>query len=478
MPFEPVSPLPSLEIFGILLMAITLSALGTWLVIKRVTGFGMDAPDGGRKTHVGIIPRLGGLPIFLVLLGGFALSNYKFPWFMEKWWPVLLCNSLIFIIGFIDDLRPLGARVKLLGQIGAACILYSFDVSIDILTNPFGDAQVMLGWWSFPITVLWLVAIPNIINLIDGMDGLASGFGLFICLTLAFIGHYYRFPDVVMICVVMTGALIGFLFFNLPPAKIFLGDGGAYLIGFFIASVSLESSNKGSVLAALLVMIVALGVPILDTIFAIIRRGLRGVPIFKADAEHIHHRLILLGFSKARALIAMYSVCLALSLIGISILMSKGRALPIAATALFLLTLLAARYLGYVKSWKHLRLQLRGVLERRRKMQYAIAYSRVLDWEAENAVSAPEFLGFLELAITRVGFRSSPLPGWEKINLALPDGRYFPLYYYASRTSKDRWIEISDVFVSSLSRASERWGDLAIPELPRAIQITEPEVGI
>ena len=111
-------------------------------------------------------------------------------------------------------------------------------------------------------------------------------------------------------------------------------------------------------------------------------------------------------------------------------------------------------------------------------MQYAIAYSRVLDWEAENAVSAPEFLGFLELAITRVGFRSSPLPGWEKINLALPDGRYFPLYYYASRTSKDRWIEISDVFVSSLSRASERWGDLAIPELPRAIQITEPEVGI
>ncbi len=460
MPVETISPLPSLEIFGILLMSIALSALSTLWVVHNVTRFGMDAPDGGRKIHIGLIPRLGGFPIFLVLLCGFALANYKFPWFMMKWWPILLCNSLIFLIGFIDDLRPLGARVKLLGQIGAASILYSFDVSIDILTNPFGDAQISLGWWSFPITLMWLVAIPNIINLIDGMDGLASGFGLFICLTLAFIGHYNLFPDVVLICVVMTGALIGFLFFNLPPARIFLGDGGAYLIGFFIASVSLESSNKGSVLAALLVIGVALGVPILDTFFAIVRRALRGLPIFRADAEHIHHRLILLGFSKTRALIAMYSVCLALSMIGISILISKGRALPIAATFVFLMALLAARYLGYVKSWKNLRLQLNGVLERRRKMQYAVAYSRILDWEAENAVSADEFLGFFELALKRVGFRSTPLPDWEPITLSLPAGGTFQIYYRSDPTDKDRWLAKGDVFISSLNRATERWGDL------------------
>jgi UDP-GlcNAc:undecaprenyl-phosphate GlcNAc-1-phosphate transferase len=158
---------------------------------------------------------------------GFALTSWRHPAFLAEWWPVILCNVLIFTIGFLDDLRPLGARVKLLGQVGTACILFSLDVSIEDLTNPFrSGAHFHLGIWSFPVTVAWLVAIPNLINLIDGMDGLAAGFGLLLCVTLACLGHFGMRPDMVLISVVMSGALAGFLVFNFPPAKIYLGDGG------------------------------------------------------------------------------------------------------------------------------------------------------------------------------------------------------------------------------------------------------------
>ncbi|MCE2694736.1 MAG: undecaprenyl/decaprenyl-phosphate alpha-N-acetylglucosaminyl 1-phosphate transferase [Verrucomicrobiaceae bacterium] len=273
--------------------ALLVAALGTWWILKNSGQVGLDAPDHRRKLHEKAVPRLGGGPIFLAVGLACLAAGYLGGLGWSRWLPVAICNALMFSVGFVDDLKPQGAKVKLIGQIGTALILYALGVSIDTLSNPFGEGSISLGWWGLPITLMWLVSIPNIINLIDGMDGLAGGFGLFLCLTLAFIGYYGLQPDVLVVALAMAGALAGFLIFNLPPAKIFLGDGGAYLIGFFIASVSLFTSNKGSVIGALLVIIMALGVPILDTLFAIIRRAVRGVPIFNADAEHIHHRLIL-----------------------------------------------------------------------------------------------------------------------------------------------------------------------------------------
>ena len=185
--------------------------------------------------------------------------------------------------------------------------------------------HIPLGWWSPVVTVMWLIAIPNIINLIDGMDGLATGFGLFLCLTLAFVGHFGAMPDVVMISTVMAGALAGFLLFNFPPAKIFLGDGGAYLIGFFIASVSLTTSQKGYILGALLVMVIALGVPILDTLFAIIRRLLRHQSPMHPDRGHLHHRLIDMGLTQKQAVAVLYSVSAVLGLCAV-VLATTGAA--------------------------------------------------------------------------------------------------------------------------------------------------------
>jgi UDP-GlcNAc:undecaprenyl-phosphate GlcNAc-1-phosphate transferase len=454
--------------------ALLVAAFGTWWILKRGGHIGLDAPDTRRKLHEKAISRLGGAPIFLAVSLSCLVAGYIGGLGWTRWLPVAVCNALIFSVGFVDDLRPLGAKVKLVGQIGTALILYSLGVSIDILSNPFGEGALTLGWWSLPLTLIWLVSIPNIVNLIDGMDGLAGGFGLFLSLTLAFLGFYSNQPDVLVVSLAMAGALAGFLIFNLPPARIFLGDGGAYLIGFFIASVSLFTSNKGSIIGALLVIIIALGVPILDTLFAIIRRAIRGVSIFNADAEHIHHRLILLGYSKGRALAAMYAVCLALSLVGVSILMTKGIALPMAGALLFLLSLGAARYLGYVRSWTTFRAQINEAMERRRQREFFRAYGRVLDFEVERCEDFQSFANLFQHGLQRMGLSVHAEAGFQEEILTLGGGRNFTLYRPQDGTELSEWHLRLDVLLPALERCLEKWRLLplsikfAVPPTPQA----------
>lgn len=437
--------------------ALLVASFGTWWILKRGGRIGLDQPDARRKLHEKAIPRLGGAPIFVAVGLACLVAGYIGGLGWSRWLPVAICNALIFSVGFVDDLKALGAKVKLIGQIGTALILYSLGVSIDMLSNPFGHGAIELGWWSLPITLAWLVSVPNIVNLIDGMDGLAGGFGLFISLTLAFIGYYGHQPDVVVVSLAMAGALAGFLIFNLPPAKIFLGDGGAYLIGFFIASVSLFTSNKGSVIGALLVIIMALGVPILDTLFAIIRRGIRGVSIFNADAEHIHHRLILLGYSKGRALAAMYAVCLALSLVGLSVLMNKGYALPVAGAFLFLLALGGARYLGYVRSWSNFRDQIAEVMERRRQREFFRAYGRVLDFEVERCQSLEDFDTLLQHGLERMGLNTRPQTSSCAEILNLGEGRRCTIYHPKDDAKTSEWHLRLDALAPALERCREKW---------------------
>jgi UDP-GlcNAc:undecaprenyl-phosphate GlcNAc-1-phosphate transferase len=445
---------------GFFAAACVLSVVTTAFILKTQQNIGIDVPDSRRKTHEKPVSRLGGAAIFVALLFGLAiaLQTRGIEWI--RWWPLLICNGLVFAIGFLDDLKPLGARTKLIGQIGAATILFALGVSIDILSNPFGSGSISLGWLSLPLTVFWLVSIPNIVNLIDGMDGLATGFGMFISLTLAMVGHLSGQPDVVYVSLIMAGALGGFLVFNFPPAKIFLGDGGAYLIGFFIASVALLTSNKGSILAALLVMMVALGVPILDTLFAILRRAVRGVPIFKADAEHIHHRLIVLGYTKGQALMMMYAVCVVLSLVGISILLTKGLALPVVGAVLFLLAMAAARYLGYVRTWKGFRLQMKESMARRKDQEYVNAHARVMELEIEKCASPAEFIPILRQGLSRLGLHLDETPGLNPIEIPLANGGLAILF--KSGEIKHRLEEENriDAVKACLDAAITQWGSL------------------
>ena len=450
----------ALEMLSYYGLALVVSLIGTIMILRSKSQIGLDAPDGRRKLHDKPISRLGGLPLFMALLLGICMSLFLGRMRLNEWGPLLLCNLLMFLVGFLDDLKPLGAKVKLMGQIGVSLVLYSMGVSIDILSNPLGAGGIMLGWWSLPLTVFWLVAIPNIINLIDGMDGLAGGFGLFLSLTLAFVGFVSQSPEVMLISIVMAGALSGFLFFNFPPAKIYLGDGGAYLIGFFVASVSLKSSNKGSVIAALLVIIIALGVPILDTAFAILRRSIRGVPIFSADAEHIHHRLIMLGYSKGRALVAMYSVCVVLSLVGISILLTKGIALPIAGAVLFLFAIAAARYLGYIRSWSKLRGQVNQALARRKRLEHIRVHARVLEFDIEKCDSLDDFSNVLRHRFCWIGFNEQRSEQTQPVFLSLKSGLQCELHCPVNDGLHSDWFHRADVFTSLFERCFERWGTL------------------
>jgi UDP-GlcNAc:undecaprenyl-phosphate GlcNAc-1-phosphate transferase len=239
------------------------------------------------------------------------------------------------------------------------------------------------------------------------------------------------------------------------------------LIGFFIASMSVFTSNKGTVVASLLVVIVALGVPILDTLFTIVRRAVRGVPIFRGDAEHIHHRLITLGFSKTQALAAMYSICLVLSLIGISIFWTRGFSLPIAGAALFLLGLGAARYLGYVQSWRDIGGQLRKALERRQEMLYCGTYADMLEWEAERCHSAQEFLPLLRLGVERMGFHLEAGEGRVEVKMILDANKEMKLFR-ATEGEPERWHAKADLLVPALKLATQRWGQLpGVDEISR-----------
>ena len=345
-------------LFSYFALSCALSALVTWWIIHRDFALAKDAPDALRKSHSGSIPRLGGFPIFLAISLASTLFLALGIIELERWWPFLLCNTLMFALGFVDDLSPVGAKVKLLGQVGVSLIAYALGLSIEVLSIPVGDGDVHLDALSLPVTLFWCVAITNIVNLIDGMDGLASGIGLFLCLCLGVVGFLAGQIGVALLALVMAGGLLGFLIFNLPPAKIFLGDGGAYLLGFFIATLSMQSSNKGTIAAALLVVMIALGLPILDTAFAILRRGIRGVPLFRADAQHIHHRLLSMGYSKHSALLVLYGACAVLSIIGLSVFLTRGFMIPIAGAAVVLFALFTARYLGYVSDWRKFREQI------------------------------------------------------------------------------------------------------------------------
>ncbi|MGB8353510.1 MAG: MraY family glycosyltransferase [Chthoniobacteraceae bacterium] len=377
-----------------------------WVInFSRVRGIGLDAPNATRKRHTEPISRIGGIPIMVALsfgLVGILLAKGNL---VLNWRPVFVGSVLIFGLGFWDDLANLGAKKKLAGQILIASLVHMLGLSIDRVTYPGGAWSVELGaTWSYLITVFWLIAVPNIVNLIDGFDGLASGLGLFMAMTLGIVAFFAHQLPVAWFAFTLAGALLGFLVFNFPPARIYLGDGGAYLIGFCIAALSLTSSNKGSIAAVLMVTVVALGVPILDTTLALFRRAVRGFPLFHADDEHIHHRLENLGFSKRRIVLCMYGICVILSLVGLSIIWSQGRTIPIAIGVVFLLALFAVKYLQYVKTFSDIGAQVERVLGRRRTVQYALLQAQLMDMEIERCEDGEEFWAIFSDALYRVGF--------------------------------------------------------------------------
>src|SRR6266567_3976559 len=318
------------------------------LILRNRSRFAQRAPDL-HHTHKTPIPRLGGLALAAAFLGVEAFVAVFFPeqGMARERWVVMGSSLAMFGLGLWDDLRPLGAKRKLLCQLLIAAVVCSFGIGIQTFKIPFTGTIINLSAWGVLLTMLWLVAMTNLINLIDGVDGLAGGISLMLMALLAFVGYQHGFG---LVACGMVGALLGFLWFNFPPAKIYLGDGGAYFLGFQIGLLTLVSSQKGTVVAALVAPLFVMALPIVDTTLAIVRRGLRGLPIFRPDRKHIHHRLMDMGLSRRKVVLSLYAVTLIFLGMGFTALLSDGYWIP----ALLGLALLGGRHRSVDGLWTDL----------------------------------------------------------------------------------------------------------------------------
>jgi UDP-GlcNAc:undecaprenyl-phosphate GlcNAc-1-phosphate transferase len=309
----------------------------------------LDRPDA-RKMHRRAMPLLGGVALAAGFAAGlvaaYALPGHRAP---DAGLAGLALGSLVIIaLGIYDDRWGADARVKLTAQSLAALIVIASGTRIDTLTNPFGGAW-HLGALSVPVSLLWIVGITNALNLIDGLDGLAAGIGAIVSLTLFAVAIPDPVSCVPVAALALSGASAGFLRWNFPPGRIFLGDTGSLLLGFVIAVIGMEGFLKGTTALALLVPIVALGVPVADTALAIVRRGARRAHLFQADREHLHHRLVRVGLSPRQAVLVLYwvSISLALTAIGLKDLPPQ-KAILVLAVAL-MAGVLSFRSLVYVE---------------------------------------------------------------------------------------------------------------------------------
>lgn len=287
------------------LLATIISFATTPLVRKlAIKVNAIDVPKDERRVHKIPIPRLGGLSIYL----SFIICTLLMFGFQKNVIGLLIGGSLIVVMGIYDDIKPLKAIYKLIIQIISAFILIMYEVKINMITLPFDSTgnYVELTYLSIPITIIWVVGITNAFNLIDGLDGLACGICFISCLTLfgvSFIGFRYT---AMILTLILSGACLGFLPFNINPAKIFLGDTGSQFLGFILAAISIEGAIKSTTAVVVAVPILALGLPIYDTLFAMVRRKINKRPIMEADKGHFHHKLLEKGFTQRQVVFIMY----------------------------------------------------------------------------------------------------------------------------------------------------------------------------
>jgi len=280
----------------------------------------VDRPDGYRKIHGATIPRLGGIGVFAGFLAPIALLLLAFrqneilklvlhdlPGF-----GAMVTGALVaLLMGVRDDIRPLRPRVKLLLQTVAAVIAMAGGHVVWRLSLPW-LGELELGFWGLPLTLFWFLGCMNAINLLDGMDGLAGGVGFIVCVTLMLVGLLMGNVVGMLFMGCLGGGILGFLVFNFNPARIFLGDSGSNVIGFLIAALAIMTSRKSETAVALLIPVIALGLPITDTALAIVRRWSRGLPLSAPDRQHVHHLLLALGLSQRRAVFLIYGTCVLL----------------------------------------------------------------------------------------------------------------------------------------------------------------------
>ena len=342
----------------VFLAAVLVTFIATPLVRRFALRRGLVDCPGGRKIHEHPIPRLGGAAIFLgvsVAVGLQIFGELRFGWggtlvsagrVEPRTVGALIGMALIFLVGLWDDLVTLSPGMKFAGQLVAASVVVASGLRIDYIGNPLGGGLIALGLLSMPITLIYIVGFTNVINLIDGLDGLAAGVSAIAATSLFVLAVQGNRLDAAAMAIAVIGACIAFLRYNFNPASIFMGDSGALFLGFTLAVVSLMGVMKSTAAIALAVPLLIIGVPIFDTASAIIRRLLHQRPIQEADRGHIHHRLLGRGFNQRQTVLIIYVWCVALAGGGYAIRWSAGPVKLVALVALFAVTGLMTYWLG------------------------------------------------------------------------------------------------------------------------------------
>ena len=300
-----------------LLVSFALTPAVKWLAVKIGA---VDVPKDKRRMHDHPIPRLGGLAIF----AGFVIAVLLFADVDRALRGILLGSCIIVAVGVVDDSHPLGPGIKFILQIVAALIAVGHGVLIQAIANPlpFGDPYWGFGIMSIPITVIWIVAVTNSVNLIDGLDGLADGVSTIAALTMLIIALRMWNLEMAVLCAAMVGGCLGFIPYNRNPATIFMGDTGATFLGYILATISVTGLFKLYAIISFIVPFIILGFPIFDTTSAFLRRILKGQNPMKPDRSHTHHKLIDMGMNQKQAVATLYMVAGILGLCAVMIVTS------------------------------------------------------------------------------------------------------------------------------------------------------------
>jgi UDP-GlcNAc:undecaprenyl-phosphate/decaprenyl-phosphate GlcNAc-1-phosphate transferase len=303
-----------------LIICFLAAILLTPIVKKLAFLIGATDKPNQRKVHQKIMPRLGGLAIFLSFLIGVIMIKPSDSYLVAVLGleggihlPIIFGSVIIILTGVFDDIKEISPRIKLLGQVIAALLVVVVgDIRVEFINLPFGG-ELDFGYFSIPITMIWIIGITNAINLIDGLDGLAAGVSTIALFTISGMAFTMGNSYVMIMALILAVSSLGFLLYNFHPAKIFMGDTGALFLGFMISVLSLLGF-KGVTFVSLIIPVIILGVPISDTLFAIVRRLVNKQPLSAPDKSHLHHCLLRLGYSHRQTVLLIYAMSIVFGL--------------------------------------------------------------------------------------------------------------------------------------------------------------------
>lgn len=322
------------QLLLVFFIAMIVAFVATPVVRRQAVRTGLVDRPGQRRMHSHPVPKGGGVAIYaafwIALFLGGSTTNHL--------WPLFWASTLIVAVGLIDDRFELRWYQKLAGQVLAAIVFVLWGGQVEFVTHPFAGTSVFIGWWGIPVTIVWLVALANMVNLIDGLDGLAAGVAIIACVPLLIVALTMGRIEAAFMTAALGAATLGFFPYNFNPARIIMGDSGAMFLGFALGAISVEGALKGPTALAFVVPALALGLPIFDTVFAIVRRWAARKPFYQADADHLHHRLLAMGLSHKQAVLTLYGVS---AIMGIAALLSID-ASALQSTIVFCLILLGS----------------------------------------------------------------------------------------------------------------------------------------